>query len=81
MTSTDSKPTPDTSLHGPVLSFGFPGMRIGVAEYAEGPTDNDRAPLPRSAPKRLWTSVADFPVRSMSTCFGWATTPRCLMQL
>jgi hypothetical protein len=38
MTSTDSKPTPDTSLHGPVLSLGFPGMRIGVAEYAEGPT-------------------------------------------
>jgi L-aminopeptidase/D-esterase-like protein len=31
-------PTPDTQVHGEVLEFDFPGLRIGVAEYAEGPT-------------------------------------------
>ena len=30
--------TPDTQCHGPALEFDFPGMKIGVAEYAEGPT-------------------------------------------
>lgn len=30
--------TPQTSFDGPALEFDFPGLQIGVAEYAEGPT-------------------------------------------
>jgi L-aminopeptidase/D-esterase-like protein len=30
--------TPKTTIDGPVLEFDFPGMRIGIGEYAEGPT-------------------------------------------
>ena len=38
-TSNDHQPlTPRTSLQGPVLSFDFPGLLIGAAEYDEGPT-------------------------------------------
>jgi L-aminopeptidase/D-esterase-like protein len=29
---------PQTELAGPALEFDFPGLEIGVAEYAEGPT-------------------------------------------
>jgi hypothetical protein len=29
---------PRTSLDGPALRFELPGLRIGVAEYEEGPT-------------------------------------------
>jgi L-aminopeptidase/D-esterase-like protein len=29
---------PRTQVEGPELRFGFPGLRIGVAEYDEGPT-------------------------------------------
>lgn len=29
---------PDTQIDGPALEFDFPGMLIGTAEYAEGPT-------------------------------------------
>ena len=29
---------PRTGFHGPELRFDFPGLRIGVAEYEEGPT-------------------------------------------
>jgi L-aminopeptidase/D-esterase-like protein len=29
---------PQTELDGPVLHFDFPGLRIGIAEYEEGPT-------------------------------------------
>lgn len=30
--------TPKTSIEGRTLAFDFPGLRIGVAEYEEGPT-------------------------------------------
>jgi len=30
--------TPKTDVTGPALSFDFPGMQVGVAEYDEGPT-------------------------------------------
>ncbi len=30
--------TPITEISGPTLEFDFPGLEIGVAEYAEGPT-------------------------------------------
>ncbi|HEY8596907.1 MAG TPA: P1 family peptidase [Thermomicrobiales bacterium] len=37
--SPDSAPLlPQTAFDGPALEFDFPGLRIGVAEYAEGPT-------------------------------------------
>ena len=49
MTTTEFKPTPDTSSHGSVLSFEFPGMRIGVAEYAEGPTGTTVLHFPERA--------------------------------
>jgi L-aminopeptidase/D-esterase-like protein len=29
---------PVTTFEGPILEFDFPSLRIGVAEYAEGPT-------------------------------------------
>jgi L-aminopeptidase/D-esterase-like protein len=32
------QPVPDTRIKGDDLKFDFPGLRIGVAEYAEGPT-------------------------------------------
>ncbi|MGE3873261.1 MAG: P1 family peptidase [Parvibaculaceae bacterium] len=32
------QPLPDTGLKGEALKLDFPGLRIGVAEYAEGPT-------------------------------------------
>ena len=31
-------PVPRTDPSGPALTFDFPGMRVGVAEYDEGPT-------------------------------------------
>lgn len=30
--------TPRTDIEGPALSFDLPGLRVGVAEYGEGPT-------------------------------------------
>jgi hypothetical protein len=30
--------SPQTSFEGPTLPFDFPGLHIGIAEYAEGPT-------------------------------------------
>lgn len=30
--------TPRTDFHGPALSFDFPSIKIGIAEYEEGPT-------------------------------------------
>lgn len=38
MTNASDLLQPNTDVHGPELEFDFPGMRIGVAEYAEGPT-------------------------------------------
>jgi hypothetical protein len=32
------KPTPHVSYDGPALTFDFPGIMIGAAEYEEGPT-------------------------------------------
>jgi L-aminopeptidase/D-esterase-like protein len=32
------KPKPHVSYDGPALTFDFPGVKIGVAEYEEGPT-------------------------------------------
>lgn len=32
------KPVPVTEVSGPVLEFDFPEMRVGIAEYDEGPT-------------------------------------------
>lgn len=34
----DTAPVPRTTFDGPALTFDFPGLRIGVAEYDEGPT-------------------------------------------
>ena len=37
--SNDSvRPEPRTEFDGPALEFDFPGLRVGVAEYDEGPT-------------------------------------------
>jgi L-aminopeptidase/D-esterase-like protein len=33
-----AKPTPHVSYDGPALTFDFPGVMVGVAEYEEGPT-------------------------------------------
>lgn len=33
-----AEPAPVTTIAGPALSFDFPALRIGVAEYEEGPT-------------------------------------------
>ena len=34
----ETAPIPRTHFDGPALTFDFPGLRIGVAEYDEGPT-------------------------------------------
>ena len=33
-----AKPTPHLTYDGPALTFDFPGVMVGVAEYEEGPT-------------------------------------------
>ena len=33
-----AKPKPHVSYDGPALTFDFPGVRVGVAEYEAGPT-------------------------------------------
>jgi len=33
-----TKPTPHVSYDGPALTFDFPGVKVGVAEYEDGPT-------------------------------------------
>jgi 6-aminohexanoate-oligomer endohydrolase len=33
-----AKPRPHVSYEGPALTFDFPGVKVGVAEYEEGPT-------------------------------------------
>ncbi len=30
--------TPKTTFDGPALEFNFPAMKVGIAEYEEGPT-------------------------------------------
>lgn len=40
---------PDTFTHGSALSFDFQGLRVGVAEYAEGPTGTTVFHFPRRA--------------------------------
>ena len=41
--------TPQTSFDGPALEFDFPGLQIGVAEYAEGPTGCTVFHFPKAA--------------------------------
>jgi hypothetical protein len=36
--ATIAKPKPHVSYDGPALTFDFPEVKIGVAEYEEGPT-------------------------------------------
>jgi len=52
-----AKPKPHVSYDGPALTFDFPGVKVGVAEYEEGPTG---------------TTVLYFPnaCRSGSRCAG-----------
>lgn len=38
VTAQSGNPIPRVNPSGPALTFDFPGMRIGVAEYDEGPT-------------------------------------------
>lgn len=38
LTNDTAELVPRTELEGPLLSFDFPGLEIGVAEYDEGPT-------------------------------------------
>ncbi len=38
MTNRDTDLTPRTTFDGPTLTFDFPALQIGVAEYDEGPT-------------------------------------------
>ena len=45
---------PVTSFSTPVIEFDFPGLEIGVAEYAEGPTGCTVFHFPNGA-----TCVAD----------------------
>lgn len=46
---------PVTSFDGPALSFDIPGLRVGVAEYAEGPTGCTVFALPPGS--RLVTDI------------------------
>ena len=42
-----AKPTPHVSYDGPALTFDFPGVMIGVAEYEEGPTGTTMLYFPK----------------------------------
>lgn len=44
-----SAPTPKTDKTGPSLKFDFPDMRVGVAEYDEGPTGTTVFYFPKGA--------------------------------
>jgi L-aminopeptidase/D-esterase-like protein len=55
MFTNDNTPLkPVTTFEGPLLEFDFPGLEIGVAEYAEGPTGCTVFHFPRGG-----TGVAD----------------------
>jgi L-aminopeptidase/D-esterase-like protein len=54
LTNDNAPLTPVTTFSGPLLEFDFPGLAIGVAEYAEGPTGCTVLHFPRGA-----TGVAD----------------------
>ena len=54
LTNDNAALKPITAFDGPVLEFDFPGLEIGVAEYAEGPTGCTVFHFPRGA-----TGVAD----------------------
>ena len=54
LTNDNGSLVPMTSAEGPRLDFSFPGLEIGVAEYAEGPTGCTVFHFPRGA-----TGVAD----------------------
>src|SRR5947207_884209 len=41
--------TPKTEVTGPALSFDFPGVQVGVAEYDEGPTGCTVIHFPKGA--------------------------------
>jgi len=38
LTNDGAELTPVTAFKGPALEFDFPGLKVGIAEYAEGPT-------------------------------------------
>ena len=38
LTNDQARPVPQTEFASPLLIFDLPGLQIGVAEYAEGPT-------------------------------------------
>ena len=42
-----AKPTPHVSYDGPALTFDFPGVKVGVAEYEEGPPELRCCTFPR----------------------------------
>ena len=43
------------------LRFDFPGLKVGIAEYDEGPTGCTVFHLPPEAPRAPWTSAAARP--------------------
>jgi L-aminopeptidase/D-esterase-like protein len=63
----ETRLTPHTQVEGPSLSFDFPAMEIGVAEYPEGPTGCTVLHFPKGAsaamdvrggmPGTIWTDL------------------------
>ena len=59
-----------TAFDGPAVGFEFPGLRIGVAEYAEGPTGFTVFQPPNGGPMAV--DVRGGSVGVVGDCYGWA---------
>lgn len=67
-TNDGTPPTARTTFDGPVVEFDFPGLRIGVAEYDEGPTGCTVLAFPAGA--RLATDVRGGSPGVLGTTYG-----------
>ena len=67
--SDQSHLVPDRSMSGRVLEFDFPGLEIGVAHYAEGPTG---ATVFRFVDKAV--GAVDVRGKAPGACSAWTGT-------
>ena len=74
LTNRNTQLTPRTAFDGPTLTFDFPGLQIGVAEYDEGPTGCTVFCSPAARPRRLMSAAAGWVGRlamNGTTRFAW----------
>ena len=69
----------DTEIHGPVLTFDWPDIAVGVGAYEEGPTGLTVIRFQRTASRWSSIRVAGRPAQSTRTRFALATMRRAWM--